>query len=107
MILATAPVLVAALIALAYATYRRDIDRAFSRISTGSQVVQTPCGAISNGPAWRVPAGSRSPRPAPSALPAHANCVRVLPRATPVRSETPTAAAVQHARPSTAAGAPD
>ena len=41
MILAAAAVLVAALIALAYAIYRRDIDRAFARVSTGSQVVQT------------------------------------------------------------------
>ena len=62
---------------------------------------------ISNGPAWRVPAGNRSLRRAPSAPLAPANSVRVLLRATPVRSETPTAAAVQHARPSRAAEAPD
>jgi pimeloyl-ACP methyl ester carboxylesterase len=36
----------AALIALACAAYRRDIDRAFKRVSAGSQVVQTPCGPI-------------------------------------------------------------
>jgi len=45
-IVAAAAVLVVVLIALAYATYRRDIDRAFARISTGSQVAQTPCGPI-------------------------------------------------------------
>jgi pimeloyl-ACP methyl ester carboxylesterase len=45
-VLAIAAVIVAAVIALAYAAYRRDIDRAFERISTGSQVAQTPCGPI-------------------------------------------------------------
>ena len=46
MIVAAAAVLVGVLSALAYATYRRDIDRAFARTSTGSQVAQTPCGPI-------------------------------------------------------------
>jgi 2-hydroxy-6-oxonona-2,4-dienedioate hydrolase len=33
-------------VAVAYVVYRRDIDRSFERISTGSQIVQTPCGPI-------------------------------------------------------------
>jgi 2-hydroxy-6-oxonona-2,4-dienedioate hydrolase len=33
-------------IALVYTAYRRDIDRSFNLISTGSQLVQTPCGPI-------------------------------------------------------------
>jgi pimeloyl-ACP methyl ester carboxylesterase len=37
---------VAALIVRVSVTYRRDIDRAFDRISTGSQVVRTRCGPI-------------------------------------------------------------
>jgi hypothetical protein len=35
-----------AVIALVYTAYRRDIDRAFNLISTGSQLAQTPCGPI-------------------------------------------------------------
>src|SRR5215470_12423880 len=62
---------------------------------------------ISNGLAWRVPAGSRSARPAPSALPAHANSVHDLLRAIPSRSETPTAEADPRATLSMAAEAPD
>jgi pimeloyl-ACP methyl ester carboxylesterase len=46
MIPAPAAILVIALIALVYAIYRRDLDRAFARIETGSQVIQTPCGPI-------------------------------------------------------------
>jgi pimeloyl-ACP methyl ester carboxylesterase len=33
-------------VAVTYLVYRRDIDRAFERIATGSQIVQTPCGPI-------------------------------------------------------------
>ncbi|MGC2519164.1 MAG: alpha/beta hydrolase [Burkholderiales bacterium] len=36
----------AVLTGLVYASYRRDIDQARARVSSGSQVVQTPCGAI-------------------------------------------------------------
>jgi pimeloyl-ACP methyl ester carboxylesterase len=32
--------------AVTYVVYRRDIDRSFERIATGSQIVQTPCGPI-------------------------------------------------------------
>lgn len=39
-------ILLAALFAFGYTRYQRDIDRAFARISTGSQVVQTRCGPI-------------------------------------------------------------
>ena len=44
--LTTPAIIIAAVIALAYTAYRRDMDRAFARISTGSQVAQTPCGPI-------------------------------------------------------------
>jgi pimeloyl-ACP methyl ester carboxylesterase len=33
-------------VAATYLVYRRDIDRSFERISSGSQIVQTPCGPI-------------------------------------------------------------
>ena len=33
-------------VAVTYVVYRRDIDRSFERISTGSQIAQTPCGPI-------------------------------------------------------------
>ncbi|MGB7542810.1 MAG: alpha/beta hydrolase [Burkholderiales bacterium] len=36
----------AVVIGLVYASYRRDIDQARARVSSGSQVVHTPCGAI-------------------------------------------------------------
>jgi len=36
----------AVLSGLVYTSYRRDIDQARMRVATGSQVVQTPCGAI-------------------------------------------------------------
>jgi pimeloyl-ACP methyl ester carboxylesterase len=35
-----------AFMALTYSNYRREIDRAYERISTGSQVAETPCGPI-------------------------------------------------------------
>ena len=38
--------LVVGLSGLAYTSYRRDIHQARERISTGSQIVQTPCGPI-------------------------------------------------------------
>ena len=38
--------LAAAVFGLTYTSYRRDIDRARERVSTGSQIVQTPCGPI-------------------------------------------------------------
>jgi pimeloyl-ACP methyl ester carboxylesterase len=38
--------LVAGLTGVAYTSYQRDIHRARQRVSTGSQVVQTPCGPI-------------------------------------------------------------
>src|SRR5574341_741576 len=38
--------LIAGLIGLVYRNYRRDIHRARARVSTGSQIVQTPCGPI-------------------------------------------------------------
>jgi pimeloyl-ACP methyl ester carboxylesterase len=41
-----AALLVAALLALCYASYRRDIVRAYERISTGSEIAQTRCGPI-------------------------------------------------------------
>ncbi len=44
LILAT--LLVAALFALSYAIYRRDIGRAYDRIATGSLIAQTRCGPI-------------------------------------------------------------
>ncbi|HUL92695.1 MAG TPA: alpha/beta hydrolase [Burkholderiales bacterium] len=45
-LLRAALVLAAAAVAATYVVYRRDIDRSFERVSTGSQVVQTPCGPI-------------------------------------------------------------
>jgi 2-hydroxy-6-oxonona-2,4-dienedioate hydrolase len=39
-------VVVVAGIAVSYVAYRDDIDQAFRRISTGSQIVQTACGPI-------------------------------------------------------------
>jgi pimeloyl-ACP methyl ester carboxylesterase len=39
-------VLAAVAVAATYAVYRRDIDRSFERIASGSQIVQTPCGPI-------------------------------------------------------------
>jgi pimeloyl-ACP methyl ester carboxylesterase len=44
--LTLAALLVAALLALSYASYRRDIGRAYERIATGSQIAQTRCGPI-------------------------------------------------------------
>ena len=41
-----AGLLVAALAALVYASYQRDIHQARERVSTGRQIVQTPCGPI-------------------------------------------------------------
>jgi len=38
--------LIAGAFALTYAFYRRDINRAYERISTGSQIAQTRCGPI-------------------------------------------------------------
>jgi pimeloyl-ACP methyl ester carboxylesterase len=38
--------LIAGAFALTYASYRRDITRAYERISTGSQIAQTRCGPI-------------------------------------------------------------
>jgi 2-hydroxy-6-oxonona-2,4-dienedioate hydrolase len=38
--------LVAGLFGLAYTTYRRDLQHAHERVSTGSHLVQTPCGPI-------------------------------------------------------------
>jgi 2-hydroxy-6-oxonona-2,4-dienedioate hydrolase len=38
--------LIAGLIALTYASYRRDITHAYDRIATGSQIAQTRCGPI-------------------------------------------------------------
>jgi 2-hydroxy-6-oxonona-2,4-dienedioate hydrolase len=41
-----AGLLVAGLFGLAYRSYQRDIHQARERVSTGSQIVQTPCGPI-------------------------------------------------------------
>jgi pimeloyl-ACP methyl ester carboxylesterase len=41
-----AALLIAAFFALSYASYRRDIGRAYERIATGSQIAQTRCGPI-------------------------------------------------------------
>jgi pimeloyl-ACP methyl ester carboxylesterase len=49
--LITVALVVVAAIVLAYVAYRRDIERAFARISTGSELVQTPCGPIEYAPA--------------------------------------------------------
>jgi 2-hydroxy-6-oxonona-2,4-dienedioate hydrolase len=38
--------LIAALLAFTYASYRRDIGRAYDRITTGSHIAQTRCGPI-------------------------------------------------------------
>jgi 2-hydroxy-6-oxonona-2,4-dienedioate hydrolase len=38
--------LLAGLVGLAYTTYRRDLHHARERVSTGSHIVQTPCGPI-------------------------------------------------------------
>jgi 2-hydroxy-6-oxonona-2,4-dienedioate hydrolase len=38
--------LIAALLALTYASYRRDIGRAYDRVATGSYIAQTRCGPI-------------------------------------------------------------
>jgi pimeloyl-ACP methyl ester carboxylesterase len=45
-VLTVIAVLIAALLALTYADYCRDINRAYARISTGSQLAQTRCGPI-------------------------------------------------------------
>jgi len=45
-VLILAILLLAALFGFGYTRYQRDIDRAFARISTGSQLVQTRCGPI-------------------------------------------------------------
>jgi pimeloyl-ACP methyl ester carboxylesterase len=45
-LLRAALAIAAVAIAVTYLVYRRDIDRSFERISTGSQIVQTPCGPI-------------------------------------------------------------
>jgi 2-hydroxy-6-oxonona-2,4-dienedioate hydrolase len=36
----------ATLLALVYADYRRDIGRAYARIATGSEILETPCGPV-------------------------------------------------------------
>jgi pimeloyl-ACP methyl ester carboxylesterase len=41
-----AALVVAGLVALTYSIYRRDIHRAYERISTGSQIAETRCGPI-------------------------------------------------------------
>lgn len=43
---ATAGAMITAGTALVYTAYRRDLNRAFARISTGSHVAETPCGPI-------------------------------------------------------------
>ena len=45
-VLILAALVIAALVALTYASYRRDIGRAYARIETGSQIAQTRCGPI-------------------------------------------------------------
>jgi 2-hydroxy-6-oxonona-2,4-dienedioate hydrolase len=45
-VLTVAALLIAALLALTHASYRRDIGRAYDRIATGSQIAQTRCGPI-------------------------------------------------------------
>ena len=45
-VLILAALFIAALLALIYASYRRDIGRAYDRIATGSQIAQTRCGPI-------------------------------------------------------------
>ena len=45
-VLILAALFIAALLALTYASYRRDIGRAYDRIATGSQIAQTRCGPI-------------------------------------------------------------
>ena len=45
-VLILAALVIAALVALTYASYRRDIGRAYDRIATGSQIAQTRCGPI-------------------------------------------------------------
>jgi hypothetical protein len=39
-----AAVLVSVFVVLTYAGYRRDIERAYERISTGSEIAETRCG---------------------------------------------------------------
>jgi len=46
LLLRAALAIAAVAVAVTYLVYRRDIDRSFERIATGSQVVQTPCGPI-------------------------------------------------------------
>jgi pimeloyl-ACP methyl ester carboxylesterase len=46
MVLAVAALVLAGLLAPIYAIYRRDIGRAYDRISTGSQIAQTRCGPL-------------------------------------------------------------
>lgn len=45
-VLVAAGIIAAGLLAFVYASYRRDIDHAYARISVGSQIAQTRCGAI-------------------------------------------------------------
>ncbi len=45
-VLILAAIVVAGAVAPIYASYRRDIDRAYGRISTGSRIEQTRCGPI-------------------------------------------------------------
>lgn len=45
-VLMVAVLLMAGLIGLAYSSYRRDLDQARERVSSGSQIVETPCGPI-------------------------------------------------------------
>lgn len=45
-ILILAAIVIAGTVAPTYASYRRDIDRAYRRISTGSRIEQTRCGPI-------------------------------------------------------------
>jgi pimeloyl-ACP methyl ester carboxylesterase len=45
-VLIVAVVVTAGLLALPYASYRRCIDQAYARVSTGSRIAQSPCGPI-------------------------------------------------------------
>ncbi len=45
-VLIVAALLIAGSVAAIYISYRRDIDRAYARIATGSQIAQTRCGPI-------------------------------------------------------------
>ena len=45
-LLAIAVIILAGLLVPTYVAYRRDIGRAYDRISTGSQIVQSRCGPL-------------------------------------------------------------